>query len=77
MRTTSNYERGWRLGAIRIRREMAELVRRKACDAHLLGKIGEAYRLHDEADRHDEAIERYVRQIGVLNRQLELVKEAV
>lgn len=65
--STPDYERRTRLGAIRIRRDAADVARRQACDAHLAGNYGDAHRLHAEADLHEDAIERYMREIGLIN----------
>lgn len=65
--SSPDYERRLRLGAIRVRRDAADDARRRACDADLLGDLGTAYRLHVEADRHEDAITQYMLEIGLLN----------
>lgn len=62
--TTSAYARGLRLGAIRVRREVADECRRAACDAGLANDLGEACRLHGVADLAEAEIQRLSREIG-------------
>lgn len=62
--TTPAYARGIRLGAIRVRRALADECRRNACDAGLAGDLGEACRLHFVADQAEAEIERLSREIG-------------
>ncbi len=64
---SADYERRFRLGAIRVRRDAADEARRQACDAFLAGDFGSAYRLHVEADQHEDAIEHYSIEIGLIN----------
>lgn len=64
---TAAYEAGWRLGAIRIRREAADDLRRQAANAHFAGRVDEALSLHRRADEHDAVIQRYSAQIGRIN----------
>lgn len=62
--TTPAYARGIRLGAIRVRRDLADECRRIACDAHLAGDLGQALCMHSEADQAEAEIERLSREIG-------------
>lgn len=62
--TTPAYARGIRLGAIGVRRAVADECRRMACDAGLSGDLGEACRLHLEADRAENEIERLFKEVG-------------
>ena len=62
--STPAYARGIRLGAIRVRRDLADECRRIACDAGMAGDLGEAHRMHCEADLAEAEIERLAYEIG-------------
>lgn len=62
--STPDYERGWRVGAICVRRDQADECRRLACDAHLSGDDGRAFKLHGEADLAEARIMKLSREIG-------------
>ena len=57
------YSRGWRMGAIRVRREAAEDARHQACEAYNANDYDASLHLHMVADRHDAQIERYALEI--------------
>jgi hypothetical protein len=63
-RTTIPYERGWRMGAIRVRREVSADLRCAAAKAHAAGKIDEALSLHSRADDHDAISDRYISEMN-------------
>jgi hypothetical protein len=60
------YAVGWRLGAIRVRRESAEITRQQAIQAYNAGAHDEALHLHQVADQHEERIRKYSEAIGRL-----------
>ena len=55
--TTPAYARGIRLGAIRVRRDLADECHQRASIASELGDEGEYLRLHQIADRAERRIE--------------------
>ena len=57
------YSRGWRMGAIRVRREAAEEARRQACEAYNANDYDASLHLHTVADRHEAQIDRYAEEI--------------
>lgn len=61
------YEKNWRLGAIFIRKENAEISIRKACDAFQSGNLPIAYQMHQEADLHEKMINIYLQEIEELS----------
>ncbi|HEY1719850.1 MAG TPA: hypothetical protein VGG27_01295 [Magnetospirillaceae bacterium] len=61
------YSQRLKLGAIRVRRDMADDARRRAVSAALINDHRECEMLHAEADRHEAAIIEAARELGQAN----------